>query len=230
MPRKSIAEMNREFEGLTPAEKRVRIARDVLAQLREGKIVPTQGMYLAGRVFAAVRYDDFGASEKLDSVIRSRMGKGEQCNVCALGAVFTAAVLRADGLTVDEIREKGVGARPDWYLKDFFTDEAMDAIETAFEVNKVWSGGETTDELFIEHDPARWDDYRGEYVYDARLGTDKHGRGRSRPSAELRMRLIMENIVANGGSFRPSRRPRWVETVDSKGRTTGDWVTPGYEG
>lgn len=181
---------NREFAKLTKAQKRVRIAKDVLAQLATGKLKAKNLVYLH-----STRVLDEDPTADLGAVLE----QAPSCNVCALGAVFSCAVMRADNLTVQEagpvsyydpdgmssgqqLRRQSVYA----YVERFFSPTQRALIEMWFEADSalVEVDGGPIDQLSAEFwAPFRW----------------------SALSARKRMVAIMRNIIANGGTFEPKQ-------------------------
>lgn len=82
-----IREDNAAFAEMTPAGKRVVIAKDVLKQLRAGMFKARRGTY-----FFAPKPKGYRAGNRVDTMIP----KLERCEVCAIGAAFVAAALRLD--------------------------------------------------------------------------------------------------------------------------------------
>jgi hypothetical protein len=108
------AKWNLYFAGLTKAEKRVAIAKDVLAQLKLGTIKSTPGTYTS-----ITRTDDDGQIQK--------------CEACALGALFACA-------TVREVVEDGrdtMENESSWEMREklapYFSADQLGAIENAYE-------------------------------------------------------------------------------------------------
>lgn len=177
---------NKAFEKLSPAEKRVAIARDVLAQISLKRLIPTNGRWLSGK-------DDndlFSAKdEKKDLELQEILGKKRECKGCALGGMFMCAVELADKLKVSDLssdtREENSMQQEDVfaYMKKFFTLDQLNKIESAFEQGD----GATEDS-----DGAHWLSSEGD--------------------ASERMRLIMENIIVNKGKFNLDKEPEraWV--------------------
>lgn len=164
----------RKFETLTPAGKRVRIARDVLAQLASKHIRPTKGIYM--------RIDN------LDKSVPSRELKEYlpevECQVCALGACFVAAVSEANTFSVGQVPYGGLGSyQTKEYLKSYFSKGQMTLIENAFETTT--SFGEPDDGVSFE-----------ERCVAMRFGL-------KRKTTEGRLQAIMRNIIANRGEFVP---------------------------
>jgi hypothetical protein len=127
------------------------------------------------------------------------------CSVCALGGIFACAVARLDELNVDEflgVTRRGMHE----YLGEFFSSRQLDLIETAFEAERFGSckhgdpeTGETIDEDEDEAALAFCDDIN----FATGVEDDEGNEILNRDYAADRMRRIMENIIANGGEFRP---------------------------
>jgi hypothetical protein len=208
-----VREANKRFDALPPAEKRVAIARDVLAQLSSKKLVASRGTWLIGSGGGAL-YDvkDIKKNAELQSIL----AKQEQCQGCALGGMFMCAVRQADKLKLDELNNVKefnfnleLTSYPEdveldeydqiemddafKYLKRFFPKAQLEMIETAFEQG----GGACHSD----------DEATKNFAYDVQDAND-------------RMRLIMENIVLHKGKFVPSVQP--VEVTS--------WTTPGFTG
>lgn len=176
-----------KFEALSPEKQRVRIAKDVIAQLELKKIKATEGTYF--EAFGVSLDPDKGTESQralqVDNVVKS----AKQCQVCALGALFTAQVLIKDKLTVEgadgwldtwenTVGVPGDGARA--YLEAHFSMDQLDLIESAFE---KWT-----------------DEDRFGYGYN-KLKAGKFGEKYRYPRA--RMIAIMNNIIDNNGTFVP---------------------------
>jgi hypothetical protein len=189
-----ITRDNKAFEKMTLPEKRVQIARDVLAQLASKRLKAESGVWLEGKggknLFTK-------ADIKADAELSDILSKTKECSGCALGGMFMCSVERADNLKIgklEAVRESDSDhtiAEDDAfsYLKKFFTKTQLDMIESAFERG----GG------------ACYHSEGSEFVMDI-------------DDPQTRMRLIMENIIANKGTFRPNKAPVAV------------WTTPGFQG
>lgn len=190
------------FEKMTPSEKRVTIAQDVLDQLESKRLLASPGTWVANEEFEF--YVSKGGAP-VESLFCTQTGKKKKCNVCAMGALFVCAVERADELKVEDLSNTWVSDESTKkmkvnfeeedvfeYMDRFFERDQLDAIETAFERG---AGGTFHSDLA--------EGFAG-YVEDA----------------SERMRLIMENIVANNGTFKFSVNYRPVETTIFR--------TPGY--
>jgi hypothetical protein len=106
------------------------------------------------------------------------------CEVCAKGALFVAAVTRKNGIKMNELGLEYLNelnnSQIKEYLRDCFDVGQLDLIEAAFE---NWD--------LVEYGHLR-------RVSPVHWAIDVHD-----PS--LRMSMIMENIVKNGGLFKPER-------------------------
>jgi hypothetical protein len=169
-----IAARNKAFAKLTPAKKRVRIAKDVLEQLDAKRIKAKPGTYLwaTGNKLKVTEKDLGKDLSELTTQIKS-------CDACAIGSLFLCAVERADALKIGEAysnSEAEVSYTSDKfndmslsqhiYLRRFFPRGTLDSMEATFEKYDIW------------------------------------GEGRQlRVPAEQRLRLIMENVIRNKGEF-----------------------------
>lgn len=189
-----ITRANKAFEKMTPSEKRVQIARDVLAQLAAKRLIAESGVWLEGKDGK----DLFKQSDiQKDAELSDILAKTKQCQGCALGGMFMCSVERADNLKLgklEAVREAdncNTIAENDAfsYLKKFFSENQLEMIECAFERGSGASYSRDSVDFACD-------------VEDA----------------QTRMRLIMENIVANKGTFRPNKAP------------VATWTTPGYKG
>jgi len=128
---KRIRERNRRFAALSPERKRVRIARDVLKQLEDGRHRVALGVYML-------------LDEETGSTDLQRELEGTSCTVCALGACFVAAVTRQGGSCA--FGSTAIGSREiRGALKGFFDADQLDLIEAAFEGGHfVWMRADTS--------------------------------------------------------------------------------------
>jgi len=175
---------NAAFDKLSKAEKRVAIAKDVLAQMSANKIRAERGLYVNKMI----------PSNKLGSEVcdLNPMNTRGGCNACALGSMFLCAVDKHDKLKVgdleeinvygpDGIHQRGVEIfREDTaeYLGKFFSQDQLNQIELAFESGRCPATESASDD-------------------------------------NATLRLIMENIIANKGTFKPDKEP--VTTTHAAG-------------
>lgn len=177
---RSIKRRNEQFAQLSPSEKRVQIARDVLAQLRSKRLIATSGTWLTGDSGDSLYESaDIEKNVELQTVLKNR----EQCEGCALGGMFMCAVERHNKLKIGDLESPTSGEAGEddaiKYLRKFFSEEQLNEIEAAFEQGGGARSGSATAVNFA----GDIDD------------------------EEERMRLIMENIIVNKGRFVPSKLP-----------------------
>lgn len=126
----TVAELNAGFEQMSPAEKRVTIAKDVLAKL-DAKVMAAKHRYYAV-TDAVIRVQNFGS--RLSGV------SGTNCNVCAIGSVACSLF---NGDVVADAGEHVYREELITKLTPYFTPETLDAMEAVFEGN-----GETDSDEF----------------------------------------------------------------------------------
>jgi hypothetical protein len=209
---RKTARANKAFEALSPEEKRVTIARDVLAQLRDKTLIPRPGYWLNGVNDTGIfTVNQIKKNPELCDVLKGV----KQCEGCALGGLFMCAVKKFDRLKLDQL--EGVRdynddvqyAKDDGYpvndvtldvdgitstdafnyLERFFSSQQLDLIESCFERNLGETQSDEANNFIPEvNDPSE------------------------------RKRLIMENIITNKGKFCPEKLPVLV------------YQTPGFVG
>lgn len=172
----------------TKAERRVAIAKDVLAQLRLERYVATEGVYVDYKVAEL-------ASTAPDKPLEKLLPQVKSCEVCALGACFLSAVrkyndVKAGDIDVPETWRSHTGEEytdhnfDDGVMRDklarHFTKTQTNLIESAFECMPMGSLTRESAQSAISFG----------YLYE-----DSHSR----------LVAIMKNIVKNGGTFKPGR-------------------------
>jgi hypothetical protein len=180
-----IKKSNAKFEKMTPSQKRVQIAKDVIAQLDAKRLYAKQGVYVQGKGGAnniTVGGEGFWDDDTQETEVRDLLAP--KCEVCAKGGLFVAAVDRFNKLKFrDELCPIGAYNRcsdPVEYLSRFFGEQQLELIEYAFE-----KGG------------------AGDVNYDDKKTVAAERFGKMFTSADARMRAIMKNIVKNNGTFEP---------------------------
>lgn len=168
-----IRDRERRFAMMPPARKRVAIARDVVEALAENRIRATMGIYL-GRDGFDRRYV---GRQLRDSILE----RTPQCTACAVGAIFTCAVMRHD----DFVEGGYIGSADMYdYLGRWFSARQLALIECAFEMTPAFKLG--SQRYMTAYQAVEF--------------------GRAFPSAKGRMVAIMRNIARNGGTFDPLDR------------------------
>jgi hypothetical protein len=179
----AIKARNKAFEKLSPAKKRVAIAKDVLAQLKTKKFIAQSGTYVDTDVILTKADLKRDASLVLD--------KAPSCTVCGIGGLFVSAVCQADKAPVSQFGynsgDEGADFQVDGqsaynYLEQFFDSQTLVNIESAFEQESF----------------SRWTDTETFHG-----STDAKRFAYNESDDNTRLRLIMENIVKNRGEFIP---------------------------
>lgn len=188
MKKTSVQKRNSEFKAMTPSQKRVAIAKDVIKHLRSEKINTTfdhrkiyaGNGYLAIPIEEAPRKNDVG--RQWQSVLRGV----ETCSVCAKGAVFVATMLRFNNCKVDrplagEDRNGQIGSSEmTRHLRGYFSKQQLDLIESAYEACAV-------NDTRAEDDAVAFGQQFASTLADR----------------SDRLIAIMQNIIKNNGTFKP---------------------------
>jgi hypothetical protein len=213
---REIAKREAIFKKASPTQKRVLIAKDVIAQIKAKKIKPEQGSFVMvekvkGFISSSAAEERNGtyhyAWNKLDASEGSAAdvrrlyleNKIQQCSCCALGGMFMSCTLYNNSTTVESLGFAGDDIGGALYkssepgsisngLDKFFSVEQLRLIEQTFEGNNgVVTGGERDD------DGGEFDKFspRSEAFYT------KYKKPKDRLIA------IMQNIVKNNGTFKP---------------------------
>jgi hypothetical protein len=212
---REIAKREAIFKKASPTQKRVLIAKDVIAQIKAKKIKPEQGSFvMVEKVqgfmssteaeyrtgswnFAMNKLSD---TEGFDADVRHLYleNKIQQCSCCALGGMFMSCTLYNNNTTVDNLYYAGDAIGNVLYddnpehlsngLNKFFSVAQLRLIEQTFEGNQgvVNSGmDDNTGEIVDKYSP------ESEAFYT------KYKKPKDRLIA------IMQNIVKNNGTFKP---------------------------
>lgn len=163
--------VDEKFAALSPAEKRVAVAKDVIAQLDAKKIIAQAGTYVsitpAANEIVSIEPDD-----ELQAVFAGRV-----CDACALGSLFICAVAKLDDCTADSV-QFGQHYGADFYMRDdpyeylgqFFDEDQLHDIERVFEGYGGWTDDDTESHLISDDENER-------------------------------LRVIMRNIIDSNGDF-----------------------------
>lgn len=199
--KREIARRNRAFENATPSERRVLIAKDVIAQLKASRLIAQRGIWTA---MSARGLDIDGAASFQSTFLNN---KNVACSCCAVGSLFIGCTLFANKICNDAIQDNPELGNMlfcgDQFANGFdklFSRKQLGLIELAFEGATVFLDGD----VFREIKPVAVT----EKEIDAALSFFKqhfNNQDESCPLDNSRARLIkiMENIVANKGTFKP---------------------------
>lgn len=172
--RERIRKANERFESMSKRDKRIAIAKDVIAQINADIYTASRGQYISF----------VGDKISYDKTIQSCSPSALTCICCARGAAIISAarLFNQTNLTTEDW-EQTWGGDASWniYERKFFTPRMSRMMEVAFErdtVGEIIGNVEKTD-----IDAAR------KYGYD--LSDD----------ANQRLKQIMQNIIDNNGMF-----------------------------
>lgn len=188
--KQQIKEWNEYFTSLSPAKKRVAIAKDVIEQVKAERYLAKNRTYI-----------DF--LMKFDGQIQSKFDK-VKCQCCALGAMFLSDVKYTNNCTIEDLDRINFSREEENRLQNYFDIEQLILIEAAFE---CW-GFET----ITEFDGCE-EDYRiiEGFGYDVMLSDlsltsediDKAAQfGYQYDDNSERLIAIMRNIIKNRGKFK----------------------------
>lgn len=143
---------------------RVEIAKDVIAQVKAKRFRVRTGRYIVG---------DAAFDEQFGCGVNKPVRPPAQCQVCAIGGMFVAALDRFNELYMRDVSDSEPNEdNMRGYLSRWFEYDQLQAIEAAFE---MWDVG----------NPA------------------EGGFGRRYDLSADRLVAICENIITNAGSFAP---------------------------
>lgn len=185
-----LKSQNEAFEKMSKSEKRIAIAKDVIASIKSGKYNAQKEVYCSIDVNPEYNFEKKGKSE-LQTLMHS--GAISSCTVCAIGGIFASKVFLGNKFKVS-VNEK------------FWSDELE--IENTYiedtEMMGSFRGIYTIVELReIEYAFEGWDirdsfkNRSEEFHYNMINFYDKY------PDVELRLIAIMKNIIKNEGNFKP---------------------------
>jgi hypothetical protein len=194
--KREIAKRNKLFAAADHAEKRVLIAKDVIAQIKLGRFKAATQTWVTPNVLRKPGADHSGGVDLTrefgyDAPVRELFldKKIASCDCCALGAMFMSCTLYNNNQTAEDFEEEvnwDFDGRVEGYhggfangLDKFFSHSQLALIEAAYE------GGDGAFSAPKSKQTA---------VYDW-IG--------SLPNAEKRLVAIMENIIENNGKFVP---------------------------
>jgi len=189
----ALRKSNAAFKKATKAEKRVMIAKDVLAQIKAKRYIPESGTWVDPNWNIRNEIDGTESVQKLfaDRTI-------ETCNVCALGGLFMSCTNLNNNTCVSDINCGGEGSLLGEMIQEgdtlsnglnkIFSKKQLQLIEVYFEKGDGWFGEDGYTGNYIGEDSRHV-----EYFNDAY------------PDDDERLVEIMKNIVANDGTFVPSK-------------------------
>jgi len=176
--------INEEFINLSPAEKRIFIAKDVITHLKSRKLyASTLGYFKNSRLFSEVF--DGGQNVDLQAFLNDNQ---ENCSVCAKGALFVADVIICDNFIVTNENYNSSKAIEE--KLEYFSKEQLDLIEIAFEGCKPFG----SNNMFVTYDI-------NNNITKSYSNIIRWRQNLKNPYSHAIMIAIMENIIENNGDF-----------------------------
>jgi hypothetical protein len=211
VPEETFEEQNRRFLALSDAEKRMAIANDVLLQIQLGKYKSRTFGFINIRFSKTAQFN-------VEDSLRELFPQIEVCDVCALGGLFMSCTRFNNKTKVGAVRDcswedrlKVASERPmgqiireggsfSNQLDQFFSREQLMLIEMAFEE------GEGSFQVVFEmnsylNEDNQWTRITPEIERAVKFA--KNNLCGDFDQRTLRLQKIMENIIANGGTFVP---------------------------
>jgi hypothetical protein len=214
--KREIAKREAIFKKATVTQKRVLIAKDVIAQIKANKIKPEQGSFVRVEKvkgfmsssdaearhgswnFAMNRLSDSAGSDAdvrqlyLDNTL-------QQCSCCALGGMFMSCTLYNNNTTVENLSYAGEDIG-DVILNEDNTEPLPNGLNKFFSVAQLKLIEQT-----FEGDQGAinsgMDDGTGEIIDKFSPQAEAFYTKYKKPKD--RLIAIMQNIIANNGTFKP---------------------------
>ena len=188
----AIKRRETKFWASDKATRRVMIAKDVLAQLDIGKIEAARGVYLMAKVDKSLLVKRFHRDDfpTYDAPAREALTNAPSCTACAIGSVFVSTALVANRCNLRKFsytQSNGdISFNDKVSSNKHFSVAQLRLMEEAFEVRYV--------------SPS----FRVRYPSLNQCASSRAGAmGEKYESAKDRLRAIMENVIANNGTFVP---------------------------
>lgn len=189
---KKIKEFNKFFNSLTPEQKRIEIAKDVIVNLKSQIIIPQTGTYLG--------YNNRPKNIELTESLQKHLPL-IQCEVCAVGSLLISNVKYNNNFNIGDY--SNISKIADTLL-EFFDKKQLILIECAYE---GFGWNEMGDEA-IELDNGLFAD-EGEDISMYDITTSEIDAANefyhNYDDTNIRLISIMQNIIDNNGEFKPEK-------------------------
>lgn len=177
-------QLNEEFKKATKAQKRVMIAKDVLAQIKTKRYVGESGCWVQTNINATCE-KDLKDEDSVQELFAEK--KIESCNVCALGGLFMSCTNLNNNTTVQDLKNE-------FYIGDLVADD--DKISNG--LNRIFTQKQLMlIEIYFEGSQG--------YFRDNLSSDEKAETFLENYSDDERLEMIMQNIIDNNGTFKPSK-------------------------
>lgn len=119
--KKQIEQWNSNFQAMPKEEKRVAIAKDVIAQIKAERYTPKKGSYVKFKNKCKLKLGE-SIQQNFDKV---------NCNVCAIGSMFMSDIKFNNKFTLDNFIYSGEEQAKK--LSKYFSNRDLNLIEYVFE-------------------------------------------------------------------------------------------------
>lgn len=188
---KIVTMSKRQFDKLSPAKKRIAVARDVLDRIELGQLTPNAGLFC--KMLAGER-----TNLKIHQQLESTTFK---CEVCAKGGLFLSyiGIVNNYPITIGRLSQEGgehIYSEPMEVLSEIFSKKQLAYIETAFEEHYYyWNVDLTAGEMSMCENFCN--DLQRQYV---------NNKINHIQFSEKKIKRILKNIIANNGTFNPQKK------------------------
>lgn len=190
----AIKKTNAEFKKATKAQKRVLIAQDVLAQIKAKRYVAESGIWVQPNWSCKINASQIQVTDSVQKLFAEKAI--DTCNVCALGGMFMSCTNLNNNTTVEQLEDDQAGLgeaiergeKLSNGLNQIFSKKQLEFIEIYFENGGGWFGDYGFTGRSIGEDQNHVEAFYEKY-----------------PNHDDRLKEIMKNIVANNGTFVPSK-------------------------
>lgn len=186
----------------------VAVAQDVLKQLDVRKLVATPGTYVEWPEGVRDEKTDWSlpaSAQELQKIVLEFLTPTKPCEVCAIGAAFVSYIGLFDGIQgskkAGDALEYHRDVDPRHEMLAIFGEQRMRMMEAVFE---AWHDDASSPTITDEN----WDavrDFQDRLPHNALDNDDcdnpEHDYRDHEGAPELRLRLIMEQVIREGGTF-----------------------------
>lgn len=134
-----LRRQNAAFKKLSLAKQRIKIAEDVIDQLRL-KQLRAESTYLRVNALAYTPRTEITDVDAAEALCQTK------CDVCGIGSLFVTAVKRADELPLHDLMSRNTRSLAVEYLGKWFDSAALDLVEGYFE---RWNGIHYDSPIFL---------------------------------------------------------------------------------
>ncbi len=174
-----------KFWKLSPAQKRVAIAKDVILQIKAEYYTAIRGTYINAEL-------PWNTSRTEMAPAREAFAEADNCTVCAVGSTIVSGARLGNRVSLFDLGVNANGFGGDEARDKFFPRSMNRLMEEAFEVDYDPKRQYHKASLASERKPnTRTMQYRAEYF------------GEGFKTSDARLIAIMRNVIRNKGAFIP---------------------------